>query len=239
MSSSFAERFGTEIASTPSFTTFAFLGSTRSIQDQQKPFHFPFTSTENPKRSSPSVDPGSLAAIRRTSSWVATVLIIALQPQSNIGSKDVCAVNLLLSSLVSQKAQVWTSSMNREFQFIHILDDPKKVVGHFEWEIIYAATGQVTDNGEKDIHVREVTAEYLGAESKLSTFQFALSNGFTLIFTSGKDDRSGIGLCMGHEEEPVFSWDWFVVNGNMAMKLQESGQLALEFREDRVSRNHL
>ncbi|HSD27659.1 MAG TPA: hypothetical protein VLL75_10175 [Vicinamibacteria bacterium] len=68
MRAAFSAWSRTRTAITSALGTRAFLGWTRSIHTQAKPFCWPLLSTLNARRSLASLAPGSDSAIRRTSS---------------------------------------------------------------------------------------------------------------------------------------------------------------------------
>ena len=111
----------------------------------------------------------------------------------------------------------------------------KDVIGHVKWAITDAA-GTQTGSGERDVLLGDVRTTETDDSMPMATYEIPLSNGMKLGITCSDHDGEGFGLVGGSDNEDLFSWEWFVVNGQTATKLQESGQLGTSFASGRVSR---
>ena len=115
--------------------------------------------------------------------------------------------------------------------------DSNKVIGHLKWSITDTASGQVIGQGERDVKVGEVKLEVKDSQmGKLSNLQFPLSDHFEFGIASSKDDSQGFGILSMRDDQPAFCWEWFVVSGQTATKLQESGQVALKLDGGQITR---
>ena len=104
-----------------------------------------------------------------------------------------------------------------------------KGIGHLKWTIS-GEDGTTISQGERDVVHGEVQTETVGdsATGGITKMTIPLSDHFQLGLTSAKDDSTGFGLTASHQDQMLFSWEWFTVDGNKATKLQESGALSLE-----------
>jgi len=115
--------------------------------------------------------------------------------------------------------------------------DPNQVVGHVAWTITDEA-GTNLGSGEKDVKLGDMKIDRMtGREvGALTSVEFPLTPPFSMSLSQSEDARQGFGFTARREDQPTFGWDWFTVSGNRATKLQESGELAIEFEGNRISR---
>jgi hypothetical protein len=112
---------------------------------------------------------------------------------------------------------------------------------HIRWKVIDSVRGTVLSEGEKDLQPSDFTSRTLSRAEPGDMIQQTLSLGNHFAISLGRmaegADSLGFGLTADKDDEKLFSWEWFTVDGDAhATKLQESGELALEKDAGRIVR---
>ena len=133
---------------------------------------------------------------------------------------------------------------------------------HVAWEITETSTGEVVHAGQRDLRLtdvevrvtpararpgldrlrlgpRQVAADLVGwlLTGGRTTKRVQLGAGFWLVLQEkpGRERPKGVGLQAERDGERTFCWEWFQVDegGATATKLQETGELGLEWATNR------
>lgn len=124
-----------------------------------------------------------------------------------------------------------------EKQTVSIPGDPKRVLGHLRWAITETATGATLGQGDRDLLLGEVKADSIDSEmGKLVHYSIPLSDGFNISVATSPDDQTGFGFSAENTQQASFSWEWFQVNGQIATKLQETGELKVAIEKGSLAR---
>ena len=111
------------------------------------------------------------------------------------------------------------------------------IVGRLKWVITDEALSKVISQGERDVKLTEIklfemSADALSIVRKTITLSDGFSISFAGQFAESKSEIGGFGFTADREPEQLFSWEWFKVAGDTrATKLQESGELGIQFGE--------
>jgi TonB family protein len=111
--------------------------------------------------------------------------------------------------------------------------DGDRVIGTLKWEIREEGTGQVLARGDGPVHLKDVAVRGAGRQTP-KTIQ--LTKEFIIELAEAPSasipEKTGFGLVARNTDIQSFSWEWFTIQDSRnAIKLQESGQLAIELKQ--------